>query len=85
MSEKRKLSYAKAIRELEQIVGEIETESVDVDVLTEKVKRAANLIKFCKESLRITEDEVKKALSEIEEKPAVEASEKPDDADIEPF
>ena len=68
MSEKKKLTYSKAIKELESIVYDIETENIDVDALTEKVKRATDLIKFCKRSLRTTEEEVKKALTEIEEK-----------------
>lgn len=77
MSDKKKLTYSQAIEELEQIINEIETESIDVDVLTEKVKRATHLIKFCKGSLKTTEEEVKKALSEIEEKSAEEGLEGP--------
>ena len=68
MSEKKKLTYAKAIAELQGIISEIERESVDVDVLAEKVKRATYLIKYCKEHLRTTEEEVKNILSEIQEK-----------------
>ena len=85
MSEKKKLNYTKAIAELEQIINEIETESIDVDVLTERVKRAAYLIKFCRGNLRTTEEEVKKALSDIDEKQAEELSEERDDADAESF
>jgi exodeoxyribonuclease VII small subunit len=55
------------LSELEKIVSEIESEETDLDVLSEKVKRAAHLIKFCRARLRSTEEEVKKALSEIEE------------------
>ena len=84
MGERKKLSYAKAIRELEQIIGEIEAESVDVDVLAEKVRRAACLIKFCKGNLRTTEEEVTKALSEIEQKPE-DVPEQAEDSDVEPF
>ncbi len=50
--------------ELEQIISEIETE--DVDVLAEKVKRAALLVKLCKTRLRNAEEEVKKIMAEIE-------------------
>lgn len=75
MSEKKKLTYARAIEELEEIINNIETESIIVDVLTDKVKRAAYLIKFCQDNLRSTEQEVKKALSEIGEKPEEEESE----------
>jgi exodeoxyribonuclease VII small subunit len=72
MAEKKKLTYSQAIGELEKIINEIEAESVDVDVLAEKVKRATYLIKFCKSNLRTTEEEVKKVLSEIEEKSETE-------------
>lgn len=85
MSEKKKLTYAKALQELEEIINRIETESIDIDVLMEKVKRATYLIKFCKSNLRSTEQEVKKTLSEIEEKPEEEESEGSEDADTEPF
>ena len=72
MAEKKKLTYSQAIGELEKIIDEIEAESVDVDVLAEKVKRATYLIKFCKSNLRTTEEEVKKVLSDIEERPETE-------------
>ena len=72
MAEKKKLTYSQAIGELEKIINEIEAESVDVDVLAEKVKRAKYLIKFCKSNLRTTEEEVKKVLSDIEEKSETE-------------
>ena len=72
MAEKKKLTYSQAIGELEKIINEIEAESVDVDVLAEKVKRATYLIKFCKNNLKTTEEEVKKVLSEIEEKSETE-------------
>ncbi len=59
-------SYKDAIEEIESIVGEIENETVDVDVLAEKVKRAAYLIKYCKSKLKATDNEVKKVLREFE-------------------
>ena len=69
MSKNRKMTYSLALTELEQIINEIESEEINVDVLAEKVKKAACLIKFCKDRLRNTEEEVSKVLSEIE-KPA---------------
>jgi exodeoxyribonuclease VII small subunit len=72
MRNNKKLTYAQAISELEGIIEEIETERIDVDALARKVKRAAYLINFCKSNLRKTEDDVKKILSEIEEKPGDE-------------
>ncbi|HBO83652.1 MAG TPA: exodeoxyribonuclease VII small subunit [Deltaproteobacteria bacterium] len=63
---KNKLNYTAAITELEKIVQEIESGEVDVDVLTEKVKRASKLIKFCNENLKNTQKEVSKVLEDIE-------------------
>jgi exodeoxyribonuclease VII small subunit len=68
------LTYAAAIEELETIVNEIEAGEVDVDVLAAKVKRAAELIKFCNERLKGTQAEVNKILVDIEEKEGSEES-----------
>jgi len=67
MSRSRQLSYSQALTELEGIVSEIDSENADLDILEEKIRRAAFLIKFCKDKLRNTEEEVKKILSEIED------------------
>lgn len=40
--------YAAAIAELEAILREIEDDDVDVDILAERVGRAAGLIDFCR-------------------------------------
>jgi exodeoxyribonuclease VII small subunit len=61
-----KPGYKEAVEEIESIVKEIENETVDVDVLAEKVKRAAHLIKYCKSKLKATDNEVKKVLREFE-------------------
>jgi exodeoxyribonuclease VII small subunit len=62
----RKLNYTSAMTELEAIVKDIESGEVDVDVLAEKVKRSAELIKFCNERLKGTQDAVNKVLVDIE-------------------
>ena len=66
MSKSRQMTYSLALTELEDIINEIESEKINVDILAERVKRASYLIKFCKGRLRNTEEEVKKVLSEIE-------------------
>ena len=66
MSKSRQMTYSLALTELEDIINEIESEEINVDILAERVKRASYLIKFCKGRLRNTEEEVKKVLSEIE-------------------
>jgi exodeoxyribonuclease VII small subunit len=66
MKMEKKMTYAEAVAELEQIVAEIEEGSVSVDELSGKVKRAAQLLRFCKEKLSSTEEDVKKILDELE-------------------
>ncbi len=67
MKQAKKLSYNDAIAELEVIVYQIENEEVDVDMLTDKVKRADYLCKFCRSKLKSTEDEVKAIIKDIEQ------------------
>jgi exodeoxyribonuclease VII small subunit len=60
------LNYEAAYNELALIASEIETESVSVDMLAEKVKRASDLITFCQAKLRSTENEVNKIIKQME-------------------
>ena len=62
----KKPTYTEAIEELEHIISDIEQGDVSVDELSEKVKRAAVLLKFCREKLTSTENDVKKILEEME-------------------
>lgn len=61
------ISYKEAVAEIENILEKIENEELDVDDLTEKVKKVSSLIKLCKEKLHNTEQEVEKILKEMEE------------------
>lgn len=61
----QKKSYTEAKKELEAIVSAIESGELDVDALTEKVKRASELITFCKEKLTKTDKELQKILDDI--------------------
>jgi exodeoxyribonuclease VII small subunit len=60
------LTYEKAYEELVQIAREIENETVSVDVLAQKVKRASELITFCQAKLKSTETEVNKIIAQME-------------------
>ncbi|MFI5123953.1 MAG: exodeoxyribonuclease VII small subunit [Chitinophagales bacterium] len=60
------LTYEGAYNELAQIADEIENESVSVDVLAQKVKRASELITFCQTKLKSTEAEVNKIIAQME-------------------
>jgi len=61
-----KIGYTEAFEELQQIVSEIEQGEISVDELSEKVKRAALLIKVCKAKLTTTEEDVNKILKELD-------------------
>ena len=63
--EKKELTYSQAKKELETIVKSIESGELDVDLLTDKVKRASELIAFCKEKLTKTDNELQKILDQI--------------------
>jgi len=63
---KKNISYSEAINEIEEILRIIENNDADVDLLTEKVKRACFLIKYCKNKLHNTETEVEKLFKELD-------------------
>ena len=60
------LNYEAAYKELAQIAKEIENETVSVDVLAQKVKRASELITFCQTKLKNTEAEVNNIIAQME-------------------
>jgi exodeoxyribonuclease VII small subunit len=64
----KELTYEAAYKELKQLTSEIENETVSVDVLAEKVKRASFLIAFCQEKLRSTEKEVTNIINQMNQK-----------------
>ncbi|MBF0336621.1 MAG: exodeoxyribonuclease VII small subunit [Nitrospirae bacterium] len=64
---KEEKTYSQAIKEIEAIITDIEKETIDVDVLTERVKTAIELIKDCKGRLRRTEEELNGVLKEFEQ------------------
>ena len=61
------ISYSDAFQELQSIVSEIEQGEISVDELSQKVKRASQLIKICKLKLTSTEEDVNKILKELDD------------------
>lgn len=61
-----KLTYQSAFEELQRIVSDLEEGEVNVDELSEKVKRATLLITVCKSKLTETEEDVNKILKDLE-------------------
>jgi exodeoxyribonuclease VII small subunit len=61
------ISWEQAYDELNEIVASLEDESVSVDLLAEKMKRASALIEICSSRLRTTEDAVNRIIREMDE------------------
>ena len=61
------INYARAFEELQAIVTEIELGQIAVDILSEKVKRASELIAICKAKLTSTEEDVNQILKELDQ------------------
>jgi len=59
-------TYNEAILEIEEILQKIESGELDVDELTDKVKRVAFLLETCKKKLRSTESEIQKVIDGLE-------------------
>lgn len=58
-------TYAEGAAELEGILDDIESGNADIDVLSDKVERAAALIQLCKEKLSGTELRVNKVVEQL--------------------
>lgn len=56
--QKSKPNYEAALKELQDIVSSLQEDAVGMADLSEKVNRAAELLKFCREKLRETEEKV---------------------------
>lgn len=59
------MTYNQAVRELEAIVQKMESDSCDIDQLSNYTTRALELLKYCKDRLFKTNEEVEKCLAEL--------------------
>ena len=57
--------YAEALAELETILAELERTDVDVDVLAAQVKRAAELIGFCRDRIGNARLQIEQVVAEL--------------------
>lgn len=64
MEKTKTLKYDDAVKQLEAIATKMESGELDVDSVCEQLKTAKKLIKFCKDRLARTDEEVKKLLDE---------------------
>jgi exodeoxyribonuclease VII small subunit len=61
------MKYQDAYNELQEIVSEIEAGEIGIDEISEKVKRASELIEVCKAKLFQTEQDVDQILKNLEQ------------------
>ena len=57
--------YVEALREVEGIIQEIDSNNVDIDILAARIKRAAFLINWCNERIDATEVVVEEIVADI--------------------
>ena len=60
------IKYEEALHELEQIVKMMENDELDIDQMGEKLKRAQQLIRLCKDRLTKTDEEIKAILADAD-------------------
>ena len=64
---KQKLTYTEAVAESETILAALENSSeVNMDLIAEKVKRAAVLMEFCKKQLHELDEELEKMMAGLD-------------------
>lgn len=58
-------SYAAATTEIDTILTELERDDLDVDLLAVKVRRAAELLAWCRDRIRLATDDVADAVAAL--------------------
>jgi exodeoxyribonuclease VII small subunit len=75
------LTYRAAIEELETILRALETDAVDVDDLTARVERSAELIRLCRHKLRHAEASLDRVFDSLDDEELEEELEEEVDED----
>lgn len=60
------MNYKESLAELEAILAQLRSDNCDVDTLAERTRRAAQLLKECRDRLTATEEELSTILAELE-------------------
>ena len=63
----KKETYEQAMKRLEEIVGKMENNELDIDSLGEQLKEAKKLIEFSRSKLYQIEEDIKKMLEQTEQ------------------
>jgi exodeoxyribonuclease VII small subunit len=60
------MAYGDALGELERILAELDDDAVDVDLLAARVRRAAELIRVCRERIAGARLEIERVVADLE-------------------
>jgi exodeoxyribonuclease VII small subunit len=60
------IGYADAMRELDDILEELERDDLDVDVLATRVQRASELIQLCRGRIARAQADVDRVVTDLE-------------------
>lgn len=63
---KKEMTYKEALGRIREIVAEIERGDLDVDLLSDRVKEASRLLRFCDDKLRRVDADVRQALEAMD-------------------
>lgn len=58
----KEIKYEEAVKQLEDIVKQLESGELDLDDMSSELKKAQQLIKICKDRLTKTDEEIKEIL-----------------------
>lgn len=67
---KTEISYKDAVKEIEEIISKIESGELNVDQLTDKVKRVSLLLEICRKKLKIVDEEISRIIEGMKEDPS---------------
>ena len=76
------IGYAEALAELEGILDELDGDEVDVDVLGARVRRAAELLRLCRERIAGARFEVEQVVAELEAEVDAAGPEEDDEEEV---
>ena len=58
----KEIKYEEAVHKLEAIVDKMERGELDIDSMAAQLKEAQELVKLCKQKLKLTDEEIQKLL-----------------------
>ncbi|MFT7475867.1 MAG: exodeoxyribonuclease VII small subunit [Verrucomicrobiales bacterium] len=67
ITDEPQLDYSSAVAELDEILAELEDESLNVDILADRVKRASLLITFCRTRITSAKTQVEQIVADLEQ------------------